>query len=137
MPGVTTFRPGGVRVIAYGVAVVIVVVAYAIARALPENIVFTGAQIGTLAIIYLGIVVGLHGIARSFVRMTDAGLEIRNGYRFHRLAWSDIRGVSMPAGAPWPTLVHGDDERLMLFALQRSDGPRAAKAVDAIVRRVP
>ena len=53
------------------------------------------------------------------------------------VAWSDIRGISMPAGAPWPTLVHGDDERTMLFALQRSDGPRAAKAIDELVRRIP
>jgi hypothetical protein len=133
---VTTYRPGGTRIIAYGVAVVILVVAFAIGAALPENIVFTGSQIGTLVVIYLGIVVGLHGIARSHVRASDAGLEIRNGYRTHAIAWSEIRGISMPPGAPWPTLLHGDDERIMLFALQRSDGPRTAKAVDELVRRI-
>lgn len=133
----TTYRPGGTRIVAYGVTVVILVVATAIGMALPENIVFTGMQVGTLVIIYLAVVVGMHGIGRSFVRTSDAGLTIRNGYSDHTIAWSDIRGISMPAGAPWPTLIHGDDERTMLFALQRTDGSRTVKAVDELVKRIP
>jgi hypothetical protein len=134
---VTTYRPGGTRVVAYLVTVVILVVAWAIGAALPENIVFTGSQVGTLVLIYLAIVVAMHGIGRSYVRASDAGLEIRNGYRDHTIAWSEIRGISMRPGAPWPTVVHGDDERTILFALQGTDGPRTKKAVDELVRRIP
>jgi hypothetical protein len=134
---VTTYRPGGTRIVAYGAAIVILVVAFAIAVALPENIVFTGAQIGTLVVIYIGIVVALHGIGRSYVRATEEGLEILNGYRQHNIAWSEIRGISMRPGAPWPTLVYGDDERTILFALQGTDGPRTEKAIDELVRRIP
>lgn len=133
----TTYRPGGTRVVAYSAAVVILVVAVAIGMALPENIVFTGSQVATLVLLYLGVLVGLHGIGRSYVRASDEGVEIRNGYRNHTIAWSEVRGISMRRGAPWPTLVHGDDERTILFALQGSDGPRTKKAVDELVRRIP
>ena len=137
MPGVTTYRPGGTRIVGYGAAVVILVVALAIGAALPENIVFTGPQLTTLALIYLAVVFVVHGIGRSYVRVRDDGLEIRNGYRTHELPWAEIRGISMRPGAPWPTLVHGDEERTILFALQGTDGPRTKKAVDELVRRIP
>ena len=137
MPGVTTYRPSGTRVVAYGAAVVILVVALAIGAAMPENIVFTGTQITTLVAIYLGIVGVLHGIGRSFVRASDDGLEIRNGYRQHVIPWAQIHGISMQPGAPWPTLIHGDDERTILFALQGTDGPRTKRAIDELVRRIP
>lgn len=137
MPGVTTYRPGGTRLVGYGAAVVILVVALAIGVALPENVVFTGSQITTLVLIYLAIVAVAHGMGRSYVRVSDAGLEIRNGYRDHVIPWTQIRGISMRPGAPWPTLIHGDDERTILFALQGTDGPRTRKAVDELVRRIP
>jgi len=137
VPGVTTYRPGGTRVVAYGAAVVILVVAFAISAAMPDNIVFTGLQITTLVLIYLGIVAVLHGMGRSYVRASDDGLEILNGYRQHVIPWAQIRGISMRPGAPWPTLVHGDDERTVLFALQGTDGPRTKKAIDELVRRIP
>lgn len=133
----TTYRPGGTRFVAYGAAVVILVVAYAIGAALPKNIVFTGAQITTLLLIYVAILAVVHGIGRSYVRASDEGVEIRNGYRTRVIAWPDVRGISMRRGAPWPTLVHGDDERTVLFALQGTDGPRTKKAIDELVRRIP
>jgi len=123
--------------VAYAAAVIILVVAYAIGVALPENIVFTGSQVATLVLIYIAIVVGLHGIGRSYVRSTDDGLEIRNGYRDRTIAWSEIRGISMRPGAPWPTLVHGDDERTILFALQGTDGARTKRAIEELVSRIP
>jgi hypothetical protein len=111
--------------------------ALAIGAALPENIVFTGSQITTLVLIYLAIVVALHGIGRSYVRASDEGLEILNGYRQHVIPWDQVRGISMRPGAPWPTLVHGDDERTVLFALQGTDGPRTKRAIDELVQRIP
>ena len=43
--------------------------------------------------------------------------------------WSDIKGFAMNTGAPWPTLVTNDDERVMLFGIQGSDGAYAREAV--------
>jgi hypothetical protein len=137
VPGVTTYRPLGVRFIAYGAAAVILVIALVIGAAMPENIVFRGVEIGTLVVIYLAVVAVLHGIARSYVKASDEGLEIRNGYRQHMLPWSEIRGISMRAGAPWPTLIYGDDERIMMFALQGTDGPRTKQAINELVQRIP
>lgn len=133
----TTYRPGGTRFVAYGAAVVILVVAFAIGAAMPEDIVFTGSQITTLVLIYVAVVVVLHGIGRSYVKASDEGLEILNGYRQHVIPWAQVRGISMRPGAPWPTLIHGDDERTVLFALQGTDGPRTRKAIDELVRRIP
>ena len=137
MPGVTTYRPLGVRFIAYGAALVILLVAFAIGGAMPDNVRFTKVQMTTLVIIYLGVVAVLHGIARSHVKASDDGLEIRNGYRQHVLPWSEIHGISMRAGAPWPTLIYGDDERIMMFALQGTDGPRTKQAINELVQRIP
>jgi hypothetical protein len=134
---VTTYRPGGTRVVAYGAPVVILIVAFAIGAAMPESIVFRGPEIATLVAIYLAVVVAMHGVGRSYVRASDDGLQIRNGYRTHVIAWSQISGISMKPGAPWPTLVHGDDERTIMFALQGTDGPRTKKAIDELVRRIP
>ena len=78
----------------------------------------------------------LHGIGRSYVRVDDDGLEVLNGYRRHRIPWGVMRGISMNRGAPWPTLVLHDDERVMLFAIQGSDGDAASDAVQDLVRRI-
>ena len=40
----------------------------------------------------------------------------------------------MNTGAPWPTLVTRDDERVMLFAIQRSDGASYRGAVGELER---
>ncbi|MRJ77193.1 PH domain-containing protein [Aeromicrobium sp. SMF47] len=124
-----TFRPGGARVVAYAVAVIMLVITAVIAYALPDEIYFTTAETVTLWIFILAVLALLHGVGRSYVRATDEGLEVLNGYRRHRVQWSDIEGFAMNTGAPWPTLVTKDDERVMLFAIQGSDGRYAREAV--------
>lgn len=134
---VVTYRPTGSRLVAYGGSVALVVITIVIGVALPPSITFTPAELVTLALILLTILVVLHGIGRSFVRADDQGLEILNGYRRHRIPWSVMRGISMNRGAPWPTLVLHDDDRVILFAIQRSDGDAARQAVQDLVRRIP
>jgi hypothetical protein len=135
---VKTYRPVGARIVAYGVAAALIVVSFAIAAAMPKNVVFTGGQIGTLLIILLGILAALHGIGRSFVRADDTGLDILNGYRRHHIAWSEVRALVMKKGAPWPTVVlKGPDERhVILFAIQGSDGDAASRAVADLAKRL-
>jgi hypothetical protein len=135
----TTYRPIGARIVAYVVGVVIIVVSFVISAAMPKNVVFTGGQIMTLLLILLAILAALHGIGRSFVRVDDNGLDIRNGYRRHRIAWSEVRALVMKKGAPWPTVVlNGPDERhVILFAIQGSDGGAASRAVADLAKRLP
>lgn len=137
MPDLRTFRPGGTRVVAYVVAVIMLVLTFAIAFALPDEIYFTTAETVTLWIIIAAVLALLHGVGRSYVRVDDTGVEVVNGYRRHQVPWSDVAGVAMNTGAPWPTLVTHDDERVILFAIQGSDGPYAREAVAYLRGRMP
>jgi hypothetical protein len=133
---VTTYRPVGARIVAYGGCVALITVTIVIGIALPPEIVFTPFELVTLAFTLLAVLAVLHGIGRSYVRVDDDGLEVLNGYRRRRIPWGVMRGVSMNRGAPWPTLVLHDDERVMLFAIQGTDGDAASDAVQDLVRRI-
>jgi hypothetical protein len=126
----------GARVVAYGGSVALIAVTIVVGIALPPEIVFTPFELITLAFTLLTMLAILHGIGRSYVRVDDEGLEILNGYRRRRIPWGVMRGISMNRGAPWPTLVLHDDERVMLFAIQGSDGNVASAAVQDLVRRI-
>jgi hypothetical protein len=79
--------------------------------------------------VILAVLVLLHGIGRSYVRVDDDGVRVLNGYRTYDVPWAKIEGFAMNAGAPWPTMVTTDDERIILFAIQGSDGPYAREAL--------
>lgn len=130
------FRPIGPRVVAYGSIAVLTVITIVIGIALPSYIVFTAAEIVTMVVLVIAVFAGLHGVARSYVEANDSGLEILNGYRRHHLEWSEIKGIAMNTGAPWPTVVTKDDERVVLFAIQGTDGPAAREALTYIRSRI-
>jgi len=125
-----------VRYVAYGVAVVLLVMTAAIGIALPPEITFTLAEIITLVIILGAVLAGLHGIGRSLVRVDDDGIDVVNGYRHRHFSWPQVQGFGMSQGAPWPTLVTTDDERVILFALQGTDGPGARQALTELRARL-
>lgn len=127
-----TIRPQGARAVAYGVSAILLLLTAVIGYALPEEIEFRFAELVTLALILVSVIGLLHGVGRSFVKADDDGVEVLNGYRRHRLTWSQVEGISMREGAPWPTLVTTEDERIMLFAIQRTDGPRSRDAVQRL-----
>lgn len=137
MSDLRTFRPGGTRVVAYAVAVVMLVLTAVIAFALPDEIYFTTPETVTLWAIIVTVLVLLHGVGRSLVRATDEGVEVVNGYRRRVVPWSDIEGFALNPGAPWPTLVTKDDERVNLFAIQGSDRRYARDAVEYLRGRMP
>ena len=139
-PASTTHRPGGTRYVAYVAAFALVAMTVAVTLALPQEIraqvtIFQALTLyGTIA----AFIVILHGMGRSRVTVDDDGLEVVNGFRTHHVAWTDVRGFSFGEGAPWPTLVTRDDERVMLFALQGSSGHGHVRSVvEDLVRRVP
>ena len=136
MPDLRTFRPGGSRIVAYGVGVLMIVLTAIIGVALPSYVVFTPFELATLASILIVVLVLLHAVGRSVVRVSDDTIEVVNGYRTHTVAWSEVTGFAMNQGAPWPTMVYGDDERIILFAIQRSDGAYASDAMAYLRGRV-
>lgn len=116
------YRPAGTRYVAYGAGAALVILTTVIGFALPSYVYFSFAELLTLALTLGGALAVLHGMGRSRVTLSDDAIEVVNGYRRHHVAWSEARGVAYPDGAPWPILVTGDDERIMLFALQSSSG---------------
>lgn len=129
MSHLRTFRPGSTRIVAYAVAVILLVLTAVVGLSLPDEIFFTTAETITLWIIIGAVLVLLHGVGRSRVTATDDGIEVLNGYRRRHVAWDEVEGFAMNAGAPWPVLVTRDDERINLFAIQGSDGAYAREAV--------
>lgn len=131
-----SWRPGGSRYVAYGVAVILLVLTVVIVTSLPDDITFVPAEKVTFSLFLLATLVMLHGVGRSRVTADDVGMRVTNGYRRHDVAWRDVEGFSMNTGAPWATLVTTDDDRLMLFAIQSSDGPSARSAVSSLQQRL-
>lgn len=124
-----TYRPKGARIVAYGVVVLLLVLTVLLSRALPHYAVFTFSQKATIGVLLAFVIAVMHGVGRSYVRLAADAVVVRNGYRTHVVAWTDAAGILAPGGAPWPTLVTKADERVMLFAIQRSDGTVAEQAV--------
>src|SRR5690606_13529596 len=74
MSDLRTFRPGGTRIVAYVVAVIMVLITVVIGLALPDDVYFTTAETVTLWIIIVIVLIVLHGIGRSYVRVDDEGV---------------------------------------------------------------
>ncbi|WP_030484581.1 PH domain-containing protein [Nocardioides aequoreus] len=90
---------------------------------------FTLFQRGTLIVLMLLFLGCYHALVRSRVVATEAGLVVVNGWRSHRLEWSQVVSVSLGRGAPWGTLDLSDGTTLSMIGIQGSDGARARRAV--------
>lgn len=129
MSDLRTFRPGGARIVAYVAAAIMLVLTVVIGAALPSSASFSWAENLTLGIMILVVLALLHAVGRSVVKVDDAGVRVLNGYRWYVVPWSEIAGFAMNDGAPWPTLVTTSDRRIILFAIQGTDGPYAREAL--------
>lgn len=133
--GSVVVRPVRLRVVVYLVAAVVAVafglIGWALTRAQGEM------QFGPVdQALMTGFGLLLAGVALGFTRARVVagpdGLRVRNLARERRVPWALVRGIRFDDGAPWATLELQDDDTLTLFAVQASDGPRAARAVLAM-----
>jgi hypothetical protein len=122
-----TWRPRRARIIPYVLAVVVVAGMVVLAVAMPVTW-HLGDRIG-LVVIGLLIAGVLHMLARSRITADDRGVTVVNGLRTHEYEWAEVLAVSMPEGAPWPTLDLADGSTLAAMGIQASDGDRARLAV--------
>jgi hypothetical protein len=129
-----TWRPRRARIVPYVLAVIVVVGMVALAVVMPPTW-HLGDRIG---LVVVGLIVAgiLHMLARSKVTADDRGLTIVNGLRTHEYEWAEILAVSMPVGAPWPTLDLADGSTVPAMGIQSSDGPRARRAVEELTALV-
>ena len=70
--------------------------------------------------------------ARPRLRVGAAGLSVRNLLGDRLVRWSDVVGVSFPAGARWARIDLPDDEYIPLMAIQAVDKDRAVDAMDTV-----
>jgi hypothetical protein len=70
--------------------------------------------------------------ARPRLRVGAAGLSVRNLLGERLVPWSDVVGVSFPAGARWARIDLPDDEYIPLMAIQADDKDRAVAAMDTV-----
>jgi Bacterial PH domain len=70
--------------------------------------------------------------ARPRLRVGAAGLSVRNLIGDRLVPWSDVVGVSFPAGARWARIDLPDDEYIPVMAIQAVDKDRAVDAMDSV-----
>lgn len=124
-------RPHAMRFVSVIGSGCLIAIFVAIAVALPPDVrsQFTWEQTATL-IGFIGVAVAiLHGMARSRVVADESGLTVVNGYRKRRYGWGEVDGIGYKDGAPWPEARLTDGSRVLLFAVQSSDGRSAREAV--------
>lgn len=132
-------RPFRLRIVAYAVAVLTVgsfgLIAWALGRAVGElqfgpvdQVLMTGVGVALAAVAL--------GLARARVTADGERIQVRNGFREREFPWALVRAVRLDDGAPWATLELQDQETVALFAVQASDGARAARAVQELRARL-
>ncbi|KAA8968193.1 PH domain-containing protein [Mycobacterium sp.] len=71
-------------------------------------------------------------LARPRLRVGAAGLSVRNLFGDRLVPWSEVVGVSFPAGARWARVDLADDEYIPLMAIQAVDKGRAVDAMNTV-----
>ena len=128
-------RPRLARYVAYAVAIVLVVAHVVVGLLLKigsTGVIFqTSDQIAMagLGFVLAGLVLLF---ARPRLRVGPAGLSVRNVLSDRLVPWSDVVGVSFPAGARWARINLPDDEYIPLMAIQSVDKERAVDAMDTV-----
>jgi hypothetical protein len=131
IPVPRTWRPFGARLVGtvLGVLLLVLVVAVWIAWGQEVRSTFSWSQRATIVGIGgLGFL-GWFAIARSRVTADERGITVVNGYRRRVFEWSQVVAVNLRRGAPWAGLDLSDGTSTSMFAIQGSDGERAARAV--------
>jgi hypothetical protein len=136
-PSTVVARPRRARVVAYVLALVVVVVFVLIALGLHGK---TGDGPGYFqrgdqaAMIGLGLcaAAGILLMTRPRVEADEQGVRVRNIIGGYDLPWDAVRAVTFGRGAPWLTLDLHDDERVAVMAVQMADKDHAVRAARAL-----
>ncbi len=128
-------RPHLTPYFAYGAAFMIAathIVVGLLLKIKSSGVVFQTAD--QVAIAGLGLVIAGFVLlfARPRLRVGAAGLSVRNLLGDRLVPWSDVVGVSFPAGARWARIDLPDDEYIPLMAIQAVDKDRAVHAMDTV-----
>ena len=134
-----TWRPRRGRIVAYGMAVVVVIGMVVVAFALPGGSRgFRSAD--RIGLVVFGLVAAwfLHILAHPRVSADETGVTVVNLFRRRRLDWAEIVEVNLREGDPWVYLDLADGSVLPAMGLQTADGEHGramARELRALVRQ--
>jgi len=133
---VLTIRPRKIRIMAWSLAVLVVVAMVVVGLLLKQSntggVTFRTAD--QLAMIGLGLIIGgaILVLTRPYVRADAAGLVVRNLGGVKHIPWQVVRAVRFSGAVPWASLELQDDDELTLLAIQAVDGDAAAEATEGL-----
>jgi Bacterial PH domain len=97
-----------------------------------SGVIFHTADQVAIAVLGLVIAGAVSLFARPRLRVGPAGLSVRNLLGDRLVRWSEVAGVSFPAGRRWARIDLPDDEYIPLMAIQAVDKERAVDAMDTV-----
>lgn len=129
------FRPSLGRKIPLWLAVVVLSLTIFAAVAEPGGALFAYVWRVTMPAVSSIVILVLLLVARPRLEISSSGLLVVNILRQQRLDWSQIISVRFAQDAPWASLDLADGTRLILMAIQNSDGARARAMAQEIANR--
>lgn len=125
-----TWRPWRARIIAYGMAVIMILGSLILAIILPEQFGWPDR----IAMVAFGgaVAAALHLLGRLRVEADDRGLTVVNALRTHRYEWPEVLDVSLAEGDPWPKLDLADGYSVGAMGIQSTEQARSRKAVSEL-----
>ena len=87
-----------------------------------------------VAIAVLGLIIAgcVLLFTRPRLRVGPPGISVRNLLGYKLVPWSEVAGVSFPAGHRWARIDLPDDEYIPVMAIQAVDKDRAVDAMDTV-----
>ncbi|MCV7428256.1 PH domain-containing protein [Mycobacterium montefiorense] len=128
-------RPHWTPLFAYGAAFLIAAAHIAVGLLLKmssSGVIFQTADQVAMALLGLVIAGVVLLFARPRLRVGAPGLSVRNLLGDKVVPWSEVVGVSFPAGSRWAHIDLPDDEYIPVMAIQAVDKDRAVDAMDAV-----
>ncbi len=128
-------RPHWTPLFAYAAAFLIAAVHIVVGLLLKirtTGVIFQTADQVAMALLGLVIAGGVLLLTRPRLRVGPPGLAVRNLLGYKLVPWSDVVGVSFPAGRRWARIDLPDDEYIPVMAIQAVDKDRAVDAMNTV-----
>jgi hypothetical protein len=128
-------RPHRTPIFAYAAAFLIAATAFAVGlllKAGSSGVIFQTSDQVAMAVLGLVIAGVVLLLARPRLRVGPSGLAVRNVLGYRLVPWSEVVGVSFPAGRRWARIDLPDDEYVPVMAIQAVDKDRAVDAMDTV-----
>jgi hypothetical protein len=128
-------RPHRTPIFAYAAAFLIAAAHIAVGLLLKirsSGVIFQTSDQVAIAVLGLVIAGAVLLFARPRLRVGPSGLSVRNLLGYRLVPWSEVVGVSFPAGRRWARIDLPDDEYIPVMAIQAVDKDRAVDAMDTV-----